>query len=200
MEFDHPVSCRNELVRDAYHAGPARIESVWCRNIDTYCYNTYRVFRADELQESISCRDEIVSYRIVSKRTRAGCISNCTNTNWVFGAETWIHIVTIHIECFVQTNDMTAYHLEMKLFHTVSCRNELMRDAHNAGQRRIESVWCGNMNTYCYNTCRVFRAEKWHDSISSRDETLSNRIVSKRTRAGCISCRKHKYWVFGAVL
>ena len=42
MKLDHTVSCRNDLVQDAYHAGQAG------RNMNTYGYNTYRVFRADE--------------------------------------------------------------------------------------------------------------------------------------------------------
>ncbi len=35
-----------------------------------------------------------------------------------------------------------------------------MRDAHHAGQARIERFWRGNINTYRYNTGRVFRADK----------------------------------------
>ena len=103
------------------------------------------------------------------KRTRAGCISCGTNTYRVFGAETGIHIVTIHIECFVQTNDMTVYSLEMKLYHTISCRNEIVREAYHAGQTSIECL----VNTY-----RAFRADKSNDSILSRDEIISYRIVS----------------------
>jgi hypothetical protein len=101
---------------------------------------------------------------------------------------------------------MTAYRFESKLkwnwiilyrVETNSCGMHIMRD------KQAARVWCGNMNTYRYNTYRVFRADKWHDSISSRDEIVSYRIVSKRTRAGCISCgtsmyreclvREHKY-------
>jgi hypothetical protein len=55
---------------------------------------------------------------------------------------------------------MAAYRLEMKINHTVSYRNELVRDAHHAGQARIERFWRGNTNTYRYNTDRVFRADK----------------------------------------
>jgi tRNA G37 N-methylase TrmD len=108
MKLDQTVSCRNELVRDTYHAGQTRIESVWCRKLNSYCYNLHRVFRADK----------------------------------------------INIECCVQKNDMTAYRLEMKLDHTVSCRNDLVRNACHAGQTSR------NMNTYHYNTYRVFRADE----------------------------------------
>ena len=55
---------------------------------------------------------------------------------------------------WIPMDEMTAYRLEMKLYHTVSCRYELVRDAHHAGQRS------GNMDTYRYNTYRVFRADK----------------------------------------
>ena len=55
---------------------------------------------------------------------------------------------------------MAAYRLEMKINRTVSYRNELVRDAHHAGQARIERFWRGNTNTYRYNTDRVFRADK----------------------------------------
>ncbi len=135
---------------------------------------------------------------------------------------TKIHIVTIHIECFMQTNDTTVYRLVSKSrwnwiilyrVETNSCGMHMMRDKH------VSRVWCENINTYryntyrdayhvgqtsrkmynyCYNAYRVFRADKWHDSISSRDEIWSYRIVSKRTRAGCISCGTNKQRGFGA--
>jgi hypothetical protein len=74
--------------------------------------------------------------------------SYCYNLHRVFRAD------KINIECCVQKNDMTAYRLEMKLDHTVSCRNDLVRDACHAGQTSR------NMNTYHYNTYRVFRADE----------------------------------------
>ena len=83
---------------------------------------------------------------------------------------------------------MTAYRLKMKLYHTISCRNEIVREAYHAGQTSIECL----VNTY-----RAFRADKSNDSILSRDEIISYRIVSKRTRAGCISCGTTQHQVFG---
>ncbi len=64
---------------------------------------------------------------------------------WDKQSEKCIIIVTILIECFVQTNEMTAYRLEMKFDHTVSCRNELVRDEYHAGQTS------GNLNKYRYD-------------------------------------------------
>jgi hypothetical protein len=197
MKLDHTVSFWNELVRDAYHAGKTSIESAWCGNMNKYRYNTYRVIRADKWHDSISSRDEIGSYRIVSKRTRAGCISCGTNKqnhqyiSLQFTSSdscrqmTWQHIVS-RWTCII------PYRVEMN-----SCGMHIMRD------KDVWRVLCGNMNTYRYKSHRVFRPDKGHDSISSRDELVSYRIVSKRSRAGCIWCgtntyqgcllRKHEY-------
>ncbi len=64
---------------------------------------------------------------------------------WDKQAGKCIIIVTIHIECFVQTNYMTAYRLEMKLYHALSCRNELVLDAYHAelasSPACVGSVW-----------------------------------------------------------
>ena len=73
-----PGSMTRHIMRDKH------VSSVWCGNINTYCYNTYQV------------------------------------------------------PGFVQTNCMITYRLEMKFYHTVSCRNGLVRDAYHAGQTRIE--------------------------------------------------------------
>ena len=170
MELDHTVSYR-KLVRDAYHAGQSRTEGVWCGNMNKYRYNTYRVIRADKWHVSISPRDEIVSYRIVSKRPRAGCISCGTikqNHQYILlqftlsdscRQMTWQHLVS-RCNCIIQ------FRIE-----TNSCGMHIMRDKH------VWSVWCGNMNKYRYNTHRVFRADKLHDSISSRDEIGPYRIL-----------------------
>ena len=295
-------SCGMHIMRDK------QVSRVWCWNINTYCYNTYRVFRADKWHDSISSQDEIVSYHIVSKRNRAGSISCRTNKHRVFGeyissvscrqvkwqhiVSRWNHIISYRVEtnsCGMHImrdnpassvwcgnidtlhyntyrvfradkwHDSKSIHIEieMKFNHTVLCRNELyrMNITSHAGQTRIESLvrkheyillqytssvscrqmtwqhivskwnWiipyrvqsnscgmhimrdnnlnvsrvrCWNVNTLCYNTYRLCNADKWHDSILSQDDIVSYRIVSERTRAGCISCGKNKHWVFGA--
>ena len=46
-------------------------------------------------------------------------------------------------ECNVRHSNaeyFSAYCLEMNFDHTVSCRNELMRDAYHAGQTRIKNL------------------------------------------------------------
>ncbi len=145
-KLDHTVSCRNELVRDAYQTEQIRIECLVRKH--NYISLQYICFVQT---------NDMIAYRLVSKsrwnwiilcRIENSCGMHIMRDNHVprvFGAETWINIVTIHIEWFVQTNDMSAYRLEMKLYHTVSCRNDLVRDAYHAGQSsRI-------INTYCYN-------------------------------------------------
>ena len=117
----------------------------------------------------------------MSKRTRAGCISNSTNTNWVFVAETWIHIVTIHIECFVQTNYMAAYRLVMKLYHTVICiPHEFVSTQYGRIKFHLETICCHvihlheKLDMYCNDMYLCFRIKlsirvcpAWHASRTS---------------------------------
>jgi hypothetical protein len=73
-----------------------------------------------------------------------------TNMYRVFGKVTYIHIISIHIECFVQTNYMISYRIEIEietnLYRIVSCRNDVVRD----------DKYCISCRT---NTYRVFGAE-----------------------------------------
>jgi hypothetical protein len=140
MKLYHALSCRNELVLDAYHAGHTSSESLVRKHNISLQYISSVSCRQITCQHIVSYRnqDEIVSYCMVSKRTRAGCISCGTNMYREFGAETLIHIVTIHIECFVQTNDMTAYRLNCVIPYRVE--NELVRDAYETRQIRIECL------------------------------------------------------------
>ena len=174
---------------------------VWCENMNTYCYNTHRVFRADKWHDSISSWDEIESYHIVFKRTRAGCILCETIMYQEVGAETWIHCVTIHIDCSMQTNNMIAYCLEMKLYHTVSSRNKLVRDAYHAGQTSMKCLVRKHRHiSLQYISSVLCRQMTWQHIVSyrTRDDIVSYRIVLKRTRAGCISCGTNTNRVFGA--
>jgi hypothetical protein len=156
MKLYHTVSCRNELVRDAYDAGQTRIESlVW--------------------------KHKYVSIHIGM------------HIMWDKQAEKCIIIVTIHIECFVQTNYMTAYRLEMKLYPALSCRNELVLDAYHAGHTSSESLVRKHNISLQYISSVSCRQITWQHIVSYRnqDEIVSYCMVSKWIRAGCISCGTH---------
>ena len=150
--------------------------------------------------------NDMIAYRLVSKSKWTLIIQYRVET-WTNSC--WMHImrvkhvsrvwcgniytfrlntyrVTIHFECFVQTNDMIAYRLKTKFDHTVSCWNELVRDTHQTGQIRIE----------CLVQKHKYISLKYTSSVSCKQIAWYH--IFSYTRAGCISCRTNKRQVFSA--
>jgi hypothetical protein len=170
MKLYHIVSCWNKLVRDACHAGQTRIESLM------------RKHRYTSLQyiSSFSCR-WMTWQHIVSRWNLI--LPYCVETN-----SCGIHIIQEKYESRVWCGNINAYRyntnrlfradilydsilsrvkVEMKLYHTVSCQTNSY-GMHIMQDKQASSVWCGNIDTFHYNTYQVCRADKLHDSISSR--------------------------------
>ena len=162
-------SCGMHIMRD----NPA--SSVWCGNIDTLHYNTYRVFRADKWHDSksihieiemkfnhtVSCRNELYRMHITSHAGQTRIESLVQKHEYILlqytssvscRQMTWQHIV-LTWNCIIPYRVVTN-----------SCGMHIMRE------KQALSVWCGNIDTFHHNTYRVFRADKWYDSISSHIE------------------------------
>ena len=143
MKFNHTVSHRNELVREAYHASQTHIESLVRKH--KYILLQYR--------SSVSCRQMtwqhivsrwnfIITYRVKTNscgmhikqdkyESSVWCGNIDTyryNTHRLSRADIWYDSISCRIK------------LDMTLYHTVSCPNELVRDAYHAGQIRIECL------------------------------------------------------------
>ncbi len=96
-----------------------------------------------------------------------------------------MHPVTVHIECFVQANDMTAYRLNCIMPYHVEtnlCGMHMKQDKYEL------SVWCGNINTYPYNTYRV----------SCRNELVRDAYHAGQTSGNIDTYRNNTYRVLRA--
>ncbi len=112
------------------------VSRVWCGKINTYRYNTYRVF--DSCRSDRPRRLPIPLQYTLNPSIWCGNIdTNRYKTYRVFRADRLHDSLS---SCII---------IEMKLYHIVSCRNELVRDAYHVGQTRIEClVRFENMNTF----------------------------------------------------
>jgi hypothetical protein len=139
-QLDHTVSCRNDLVRDAYQTGQIRIECLVRKHkYISLEYISSVLCRQMTWQHIVSWWNFIIPYRV--ETNSCGMITCGTNKHRVFSAETEIHFITIHIECFVRTYDMTVYRLVSK--SRWNCIIPYRVETNSCGiQTRIESlVW-----------------------------------------------------------